>query len=60
MSSSYNVFYYTVFTVHPEEPISVAIIFEKEISNLVRGVDCFENGDRVCVEIKCDRFLVLL
>jgi len=20
MSSSYNVFYYTVFTVHPEEP----------------------------------------
>ena len=25
MSSSYNVFYYTVFTVHPEEPVFVTL-----------------------------------
>jgi hypothetical protein len=27
MSSSYNVFYYTVFTVNPEEPQKIAISF---------------------------------
>jgi hypothetical protein len=40
---------------HNFRGISVAIIFAKEISNLVRGVDCFENGDRVCIVVMCDR-----
>jgi hypothetical protein len=34
---------------------SEGIKFAKEISNLVRGVDCFENGDRVCIVVMCDR-----
>lgn len=32
---------------HNFRKISVAIIFETEINNLVRGVNYFESGDRI-------------